>query len=79
VDRTETHHIIYDELCKDITTADSTAVYVTIAKRLAEAGADCLILGCNEVGMLLNQGNVDVPVSDNTLIHCSTALNGTFE
>jgi aspartate racemase len=34
-----------------------------------------LILGCTEVGMLLNQGNVAVPVFDTTLIHCAAALD----
>jgi aspartate racemase len=75
IDRAETHRIIYDELCNDIRTDKSTATYVAIAKRLAEAGADSLILGCTEVGMLLNQENVDVPVFDTTLIHCAAALD----
>ena len=74
-DRAETHRIIYEELCKDITTAQSEAAYIAIAGRLVEAGADCLILGCTEVGMLLNQGNVPVPVFDTTLIHCAAALD----
>lgn len=74
-DRAETHRIIYEELCKDITTGLSEAAYVAIANRLVDAGADCLILGCTEVGMLLNQGNVQVPVFDTTLIHCATALD----
>lgn len=78
-DRAETHRIIYEELCKDITTNQSEAAYVAIANRLVEAGADCLILGCTEVGMLLNQSNVQVPVFDTTLIHCSTALDQALE
>lgn len=78
-DRAETHRIIYDELCKDVTTKKSEAIYVEIAGRLAESGADCLILGCTEVGMLLNQKNVRVPVFDTTLIHCSIALQRALE
>lgn len=74
IDRVETHRIIYEELCKNITTAKSEAAYTGIASRLVKSGVDCLILGCTEVGMLLNQGNVDVPVFDTTLIHCSAAL-----
>lgn len=74
-DRAETHRIIYEELCKNVTTQESQAAYIAIAQRLVEAGADSLILGCTEVGMLLNQGNVTVPVFDTTLIHCSTALD----
>jgi aspartate racemase len=74
-DRAETHRIIYDELCRDIVTKESEAAYVAIAQRLVDRGADCLILGCTEVGMLLNQGNVAVPVFDTTLVHCQAALD----
>lgn len=74
-DRVETHRIIYEELCKDIVTAHSEAAYVGIAERLIGRGADCLILGCTEVGMLLNQDNVPAPVFDTTLIHCQVVLD----
>ncbi len=74
-DRAETHRIIYEELCRDVVTPESEAAYVAIARRLVERGADCLILGCTEVGMLLDQGNVPVPVFDTTLVHCDAALD----
>ena len=74
-DRAETHRIIYEELCRDIVRPESEAAYVRIAGRLLERGADCLILGCTEVGMLLNQSNVPVPVFDTTLVHCDAALS----
>jgi aspartate racemase len=74
-DRSQTHRIIYEELCKEIVTAESEQTYVEIAARLVERGADCLILGCTEVGLLLNRSNVDVPVFDTTLIHCEVALD----
>lgn len=61
-DRAETHRIIYEELCCDVVTQESEASYIAIAQRLVDRGVDCLILGCTEVGMLLNQGNVSVPV-----------------
>ena len=54
---------------------DSRSVYVGIAERLVQAGADSLILGCTEVGMLLTAGNVSVPVFDTTLIHCAAAVD----
>lgn len=74
-DRAEVHRIIYDELCRDITTTDSRVIYEGVAQRLVEQGADCVILGCTEVGMLLNQHNVSVPVFDTTLIHCEAAID----
>ena len=79
LDRAETHRIIYQELCRDVVTQESLAVYVAIAQRLIDRGADCLILGCTEVGMLLNQGNVSVPVFDTTLVHCDAALTMAFQ
>ncbi|WP_320201647.1 aspartate/glutamate racemase family protein [Agrobacterium sp. rho-13.3] len=78
-DRAETHRIIYEELCRDIVTEPSKKAYQGIAARLVDRGADCLILGCTEVGMLLNQEVVSVPVFDTTLIHCDAALAMALE
>lgn len=77
-DRTTTHRIIYEELCKEIITPDSEKAYVEIANRLVSAGADSLILGCTEVGLLLNTQNVSVPVFDTTLIHCAAAIDAAL-
>ena len=73
-DRDRIHRVIYQELCQGVITAESEAEYVAIADRLVDQGADCLILGCTEVGLLLNAGNVSVPVFDTTLIHCEALL-----
>jgi aspartate racemase len=78
-DRQKTHRIIYDELCREVVTDESRAAYEGIASRLIDAGADCVILGCTEVGMLLNSGNVSVPVFDTTLIHCEAALRWSLD
>lgn len=77
-DRAETHRIIYEELVRDVVTDPSRRAYEAIAARLADAGADCLILGCTEVGMLLNQGNVPVPVFDTVKVHCAAALEAAL-
>lgn len=72
-DRAEVHRVIYEELCRNDIREESRASYIAIAERLAEYGADCLILGCTEVGLLLNETNVPVPVFDTTLLHCEAA------
>ena len=77
-DRESTHNIIYEELCKDNIKQSSRLQYEEIAQRLVKNGADCLILGCTEVGMLLNTNNVSVPVFDTTLIHCEAALRAAL-
>ncbi len=73
-ERTKTHDIIYNELCREIVTDESQQIYINIAANLVTSGADSLILGCTEVGMLLNSGNVSVPVFDTTRVHCEAAL-----
>ncbi len=78
-DRASVHRIIYDELCRDVCTDASRQTYEAIAGRLVRDGVDSLILGCTEVGLLLNQRNVSVPVFDSTLIHCDAALAAALD
>ncbi len=77
-DRAEVHRIIYDELCKDVVTERSQRIFEAVAHRLAQSGADSLILGCTEVGMLLGPQNVPVPVFDTVEIHCQAALRAAL-
>lgn len=77
-DRATTHRIIYDELCRDQILPASRSAYEGIAARLAADGADCLILGCTEVGMLLSATNSPLPVFDTVAIHCAAALEAAL-
>ena len=70
--------IIFDELCKNIATAESEAAYLGILKRLKAQGADSVILGCTEVCLLLNAQNTGVPVYDTTQIHCQAAIRAAW-
>jgi aspartate racemase len=74
-DRELVHRIIYDELCVGRVNETSRAAYVDVAGRLKEKGADCLVLGCTEVGMLLNESNSPLPIFDTTLIHADAAVS----
>ncbi|MCL6655564.1 aspartate racemase [Agrobacterium rubi] len=78
-DRAETHRIIYEELCRDVVREESRLTYERIAQGLIDQGSDCLILGCTEVGMLLNEDNVGVRVFDTTLVHCEAALRAALQ
>lgn len=77
-DREAIHTIIYEELCRHDIQADSQAAFVKITQRLKTMGADCVILGCTEVGLLLNPDNSALPVFDTTLIHCEAALDAAL-
>jgi aspartate racemase len=74
-DRALVHQIIYDELCVGQVNEASRQAYVDVAQRLADQGADILILGCTEVGMLLDESNAPLPIFDTALIHADAAVD----
>jgi aspartate racemase len=41
---------------------------------LAEQGAQAVILGCTEIGLLISQHDTDVPLFDTTRIHARRAV-----
>ena len=77
-DRATIHRIIFEELCRGVITDASRSTYEEIARRLADQGADCLILGCTEIGMLLTADNSPLPVFDTLAIHCAAALEAAL-
>jgi aspartate racemase len=74
-DRAEIHRIIYEELCRGETRPSSRGAYEGLTKKAGQVGADSVLLGCTEVGMLLNDGNSALPTFDTTLIHAKALVN----
>jgi aspartate racemase len=68
------HRIIYDELCAGIIQMDSKQKYTDIIRRLVEEGAEGVILGCTEIGLLVKQEDSRVPLFDTTEIHARAAV-----
>ena len=50
-------------------------MFLDIVKEVEQEGADSVILGCTEVGMLLNKDNVSLPVYDSMEEHCKSIFN----
>lgn len=63
------NRIIYDELCLGIISEHSKQVYINIIDKLAKQGAQGAILGCTEIGLLIQQKDTKIPLFDTTLIH----------
>lgn len=76
--RADVHRIIYDELCRGQVTDASRARYVEIINELNEAGADAVILGCTEIGLLIGEDDSPVPTFDTTRLHVCAALDFTL-
>ena len=66
------HSVIYDELCFNITSDKSRNKFLDIVQEVEQEGADSVILGCTEVGLLLNKDNVSLPVYDTVELHCKS-------
>jgi len=72
-DREFVHHVIYEELCRGIVSDHSREQFSVIIGKLQEQGAEGVILGCTEIGLLIRQKDFDLPVYDTTRIHAETA------
>ncbi|MFO8035092.1 MAG: aspartate/glutamate racemase family protein [Anaerolineales bacterium] len=71
--------VIYDELVKGKILPPSQQAYLEIISGLINEGAEGIILGCTEIGMLVKQREVDVPTFDTTVIHASAAVDYAME
>ncbi len=74
-DRQMVHDIIYQELCLGQIDPESREVYLAIIDRLDEQKIDGVILGCTEIGMLVEPQHTPVRLYDTTAIHAQQAVN----
>lgn len=73
-DRAVVHRIIYDELVNGRIEAQSRAAYRDVITRLVQRGAQGVILGCTEIGLLVDQSDSAVPLFDTTELHAHAAV-----
>lgn len=73
-DRAVIHRVIYEELVQGVIQDASRQQYVQIMKRLVAAGAEGIILGCTEIGLLITQADCSVPIFDTTHLHARSAV-----
>jgi aspartate racemase len=74
-EREVVHRVIYDELVLGQIRAASRAQYVEIMARLVEQGAEGIILGCTEIGLLVRGEDSRVPLFDTTRLHALAAVD----
>jgi aspartate racemase len=73
-DRSMVHQVIFNELCLGQIRGASRDAFARVAERLKTAGAQALIFGCTEVGLLIGPQDVPLPVFDTTRCHCEAAV-----
>jgi amino-acid racemase len=72
--RDEVHRVIYEELCRGDIIPESRSSYLDIVNSLSGRGAQAVILGCTEIGLLIRQADTAVPLYDTTEIHAAQAV-----
>ncbi|MGH0428090.1 aspartate/glutamate racemase family protein [Bacillus hominis] len=77
--REKINEVIYTELCLGELTPQSREYYKRVIEKLVQEGAQGIILGCTEIGLLIKQEDVSVPIFDTTHIHAIEAVNFALE
>jgi len=68
------HSVIYDKLCVGIIRTESRAAFARIMQSLVRRGAQAILLGCTEIGLLVQPEDSDVPLFDTTRLHAQRAV-----
>ncbi len=79
IDREAINKVIFDELCLGKTLQTSRNYFKKVIKSLIDDGAEGIILGCTEIGLLVKPGDSEVPVFDTTIIHAIEAVSLALE
>lgn len=73
-ERRAVHRIIYEELCVGVISEASRLVYQQAIANLAARGAQAIILGCTEIGLLIKPEHSGLPLLDTTELHAQAAV-----
>ena len=68
------HRVIFQELCLGVVNEDSRAEYLRVIASLQSRGAQGILLGCTELGLIVSDQDVTLPLFDTTDIHARKAL-----
>jgi len=74
-DRARINQIIFDELCLGTFSATSRDYYLQVIARLADRGAEGVIFGCTEIGLLVPAEMSPLPVFDSAALHAADAVD----
>ncbi len=79
IDRKHLDSIIYDELCQGKFLPQSKDKLIWMIEDLSKNGAEAILLACTELGMLIEESNVSIPLYDTTLLHANEAISWSLK
>ena len=71
---TNLNGIIYEELVHNVVRDESRRTYVEAITRLQGRGAEAVILGCTEIGLLIDDSVSPIPTYDTTELHAKALV-----
>lgn len=77
--REDVHRVIYEELCRGEIVEASRERFRQVVGGLAASGAQAVVLGCTEIGLLLDEADAAVPLFDTTLLHARAAADWALD
>jgi len=78
-ERAMIHRVIYDELVVGKIEERSKAQFIDVIEQMAAQGAQGVILGCTEIGLLVHEADCNIPLFDTTRIHAEAAVAYALE
>jgi aspartate racemase len=78
-DRALMHRVIFEELCRGIVRDDTRSAIASLIARQAARGADAVVLGCTEIGLLIDSRSSPLPCFDTTELHAAAAVDWMME
>jgi len=69
------HEVIYSELCRGVVSESSREKFRQVVSELESVGAEAIILGCTEIGLLLRTEDASIPLFDTTRLHAEAAAS----
>ncbi|WP_312456037.1 aspartate/glutamate racemase [Pseudescherichia sp.] len=78
-DRARVNQIIFDELCRGTFSEPSRTYFIDLIARMANQGAQGVIFGCTEIGLLVSQDQSPIPVFDTAALHAADVVDFMLE
>ncbi|MDT8367528.1 MAG: aspartate/glutamate racemase family protein, partial [bacterium] len=70
---------LYEELCRGVVEDSSKHAYLKIMDELVRKGAQAIVLGCTEIGLLVGEEDTKIPLYDTARLHADAAVKWTLE
>jgi aspartate racemase len=77
--RSRIHQAIFEELCRGVFESSTTEMFVRAIEDLRSKGADCVILGCTEIPLIISDSNAALPVLDSTRLLATYAVKEAID